>query len=68
MKRLVAVRWLLLPAATVSGALCVFSRLTPGRALFTVVCAWGWYAMSSRLVYSVDRETLGIPLRDRSVG
>ena len=63
MKRLRSVRWILLPAALAGGIFCVFSRLTPGRALFTVVCAWGWYAISSRMVYAVDRETLDIPLR-----
>ena len=61
--RLAALRWLLLPAAAVSGALCVFGRLTPLRAAVAAVCGLGWYAASRAKVRSLDRQVLGIPPR-----
>jgi len=61
--KLSAARWLLLPAAAVAGALCVFGRPTPARASVAVVCGLGWYGLSRGKVRSLDRDVLGIPPR-----
>jgi uncharacterized membrane protein YbjE (DUF340 family) len=61
--KLSSLRWLLLPAAAVSGALCVFSGVTPARAAVAAVCGLGWYRLSRAKVRSLDRAVLGIPPR-----
>ncbi len=61
--KLSSLRWLLLPAAVVSGALCVFSAVTPGRAAAAVLCGLGWFRLSRAKVRSLDRGVLGIPPR-----
>jgi membrane protein implicated in regulation of membrane protease activity len=63
MIRTESLRWVLLPAAVVAGLLCALGTATPARIAFFGACSALWYWLSRRKVFSLDRETLGIPRR-----
>lgn len=56
-------RWVFLLLAVLGAARCVFSAATPGRLVFSAVCAALWFWLSRRKVLSLDRQVLGIPPR-----
>ncbi len=63
--RPISLRWLLLVLSAAAALRCVFWGVTPPRAAVTVCTGVLWYALSRRKALSLDRQSLGIPPRDR---
>lgn len=56
--KLEALRWFLLPLAATALFVILFRGVSPRRLVFFSVCGLGWYALSRRKAYSLDRERL----------
>ena len=57
--KLDSLRRLLLPVAMTAFLAALLKGATPGRIALFVICALGWYGLSRRKTYSLDRDRLG---------